>query len=136
MLHFLAAIRRESQRALFCTCVAIRDHEVLSIFVCLQVALSFFRVFLCVTLAFCFVFFGGSAPAGHRVASSAFFFFLPRAYRCHKKGISGKLDLAVQWAFEQEEAGGEVNFKQGLAFYSSIGILQVRAEWVDIFGEK
>lgn len=32
----------------------------------------------------------------------------------------------MQWAFEQEEAGGEVNFKEGLAFYSSIGILQVR----------
>ncbi|CAM9615631.1 unnamed protein product, partial [Hapterophycus canaliculatus] len=46
--------------------------------------------------------------------------------RCHKKGIAGKLDLAMQWAVEQEEAGGEVNFKEGLAFYSSIGILQVR----------
>jgi len=45
--------------------------------------------------------------------------------RCHKKGIAGKLDLAMQWAEEQEEAGGEVNFKEGLAFYSSIGILQV-----------
>ena len=32
----------------------------------------------------------------------------------------------MQWAVEQEEAGGEVNFKEGLAFYSSIGILQVR----------
>lgn len=31
----------------------------------------------------------------------------------------------MQWAVEQEEAGGEVNFKEGLAFYSSIGILQV-----------
>lgn len=39
--------------------------------------------------------------------------------------MDGKLDLAMQWAFEQEEAGGEVNFKEGLAFYSSIGILQV-----------
>lgn len=46
--------------------------------------------------------------------------------RCHKKGIAGKLDLAMQWAVEQEEAGGEVNFKEGLAFYSSIGILQVK----------
>lgn len=46
--------------------------------------------------------------------------------RCHKKGIAGKLDLAMQWAVEQEEAGGEVNFKEGLAFYSSIGVLQVR----------
>lgn len=32
----------------------------------------------------------------------------------------------MQWAVEQEEAGGEVNFKEGLAFYSSIGILQVK----------
>lgn len=48
--------------------------------------------------------------------------------RCHKKGIAGKLDLAMQWAVEQEEAGGEVNFKEGLAFYSSIGILQVIRE--------
>lgn len=47
--------------------------------------------------------------------------------RCHKKGLDGKLDLAMQWAYEQETAGGEVNFKEGLAFYSSIGILQVRA---------
>ncbi|CAM9282812.1 unnamed protein product [Scytosiphon promiscuus] len=47
--------------------------------------------------------------------------------RCHKKGIAGKLDLAMQWAVEQEEAGGEVNFKEGLAFYSSIGILQPRS---------
>lgn len=31
----------------------------------------------------------------------------------------------MQWAIEQAEAGGEVNFKEGLAFYSSIGILQV-----------
>lgn len=46
--------------------------------------------------------------------------------RCHRRGIAGKLGLATQWAFEQEEAGGEVNFKEGLAFYSSIGILQVR----------
>ncbi|CAN0305652.1 unnamed protein product [Ectocarpus sp. 6 AP-2014] len=46
---------------------------------------------------------------------------------CHKKGIAGKLDLAMQWAVEQEEAGGEVNFKEGLAFYSSIGILQPRS---------
>lgn len=45
--------------------------------------------------------------------------------RCHKKGIAGKLELAMQWAIEQGEAGGEVNFKEGLAFYSSIGILQV-----------
>lgn len=45
--------------------------------------------------------------------------------RCHKKGLDGKLDLAMQWAYEQEEAGGVVNFKEGLAFYSSIGILQV-----------
>ena len=46
--------------------------------------------------------------------------------RCHKKGIAGKMGLAMQWAEEQDEAGGEVNFKEGLAFYSSIGILQVR----------
>lgn len=46
--------------------------------------------------------------------------------RCHKKGLVGKLELAKQWVFEQEEAGGNVNFKEGLAFYSSIGILQVR----------
>ncbi|CAM9522981.1 unnamed protein product, partial [Ectocarpus fasciculatus] len=44
-----------------------------------------------------------------------------------QKGIAGKLDLAMQWAVEQEEAGGEVNFKEGLAFYSSIGILQPRS---------
>lgn len=31
----------------------------------------------------------------------------------------------MQWAIEQCEAGGEVNFKEGLAFFSSIGILQV-----------
>lgn len=49
--------------------------------------------------------------------------------RCHKKGLDGKLGLAMQWAFEQEEAGGEVNFKEGLAFYSSIGILQVNGRF-------
>lgn len=39
----------------------------------------------------------------------------------------------MQWAVEQEEAGGEVNFKEGLAFYSSIGILQVRKSRVESF---
>lgn len=49
-----------------------------------------------------------------------------REDRCHKRGLDGKLDLALQWAHEQEAVGGEVNFKEGLAFYSSIGIIQVR----------
>ena len=46
-------------------------------------------------------------------------------FRCHKRGLAGKLELAKQWVFEQTVAGGEVTFKEGLAFYSSIGILQV-----------
>lgn len=86
---------------------------------CVWLDLSFFSVGLC-------------RPA---IASLPPLYFLPRAHRCHKKGISGKLDLAKQWAFEQEEAGGEVNFKQGLAFYSSIGILQVRGGGKHVWGK-
>ncbi|CAM9901714.1 unnamed protein product, partial [Ascophyllum nodosum] len=47
--------------------------------------------------------------------------------RCHKRGLAGKLELAKQWVFEQGAAGGDVTFKEGLAFYSSIGILQPRS---------
>ncbi|CAM9531457.1 unnamed protein product, partial [Choristocarpus tenellus] len=43
---------------------------------------------------------------------------------CKRRGVIGKFDLATQWALEQEQAGGKVSFKEGLAFYSSIGVHQ------------